>query len=266
MLSIVTDEISYDPATAVSLAREWGLRNYELRRVFLKRVPYLEEEGHQALEGILRGYGDIRIVSVSPGLYKCPPSHWEFAWEAGAKLEESFQLCRRLKCPQLGVFGAGRTGQESFQQVADHFGTVARRAEAAGIDVAIEVEGGTWASSGAEAAAICKAVGSARLGINWDVSNARSSGERALPEGYAAVKPYLKHLHLKDSAATPGGGRQVCVLGAGDVGWPAVFGRLAADGFKGAMSVETHLKPKYEQSRACVEAAKRMMAAAGLDL
>ena len=266
MLSIVTDEISYDPATAVSIAREWGIRSYELRRVFLKRVPYIEEEGHQVLAGILRSYPDARFVSVSPGLYKCPPSHWEFEWEAGEKLQAGFELCRLLKCPQLGVFGVGRTGQESLSQVVDHFGKVARRAEAAGLDVAIEIEGGTWADSGAAAAAICQAVGSPRLGINWDVSNARSSGEKALPEGYAAVKPHLKHLHLKDSLPAPGGGRKVCVLGAGDVGWPEVFKRLAADGFRGALSVETHMKPKYEQSKLCAEAARRMLAAAGLEI
>lgn len=264
-LSIVTDEISYDPAAAVSIAREWGIRSFELRRVFLQRVPYVEEGGHQVIDGLLHGPGDVRFVAVSPGLYKCAMSHWEFAWEAGNKLDESLRLCQRLNGALLVVFGVGRTGRESFQQVADHFGAVARRAEGAGIDAAIEIESGTWADSGAAAAAICKAVGSKRLGINWDVANALGSGERALPDGYAAVKPFLKHLHLKDSAPAPGGGHQVCVLGEGEVGWPEVFRQLAADGYRGTMSVETHMKPKYEMSKLCVAAATRMLASAGLE-
>jgi sugar phosphate isomerase/epimerase len=249
-LSIVTDEIGYDPATAVSVAREWGVTDFELRRVFLKRVPFIEEEGWQVLDDLfLRG--GAPVVAISPGLYKCPPGHWEFAWEAGGKLDASLEMCRRLSAPVLVVFGAGRTGRETFQQVADHFGLVARRAEAAGIDVAIEIE----------AAAICRAVNSPRLGINWDVSNARGSGEAPLPDGYAAVKPWLKHVHVKGSTGS-GEGRRVCVLGESDLGWPEIFRRLAADGYAGALSVETHMKPRYEKSRLCVQAAREMFAAA----
>lgn len=264
-LGIVTDEISYDPATAVAIARGWGLRHFELRRIFLQRVPFIEEGGHQLLADLFDS-GDARVTVLSPGLYKCPPSHWEFAWEAGAKLDESLRLCRRLGGALLDVFGAGRTGRESFQQVADHFGAVARKVEAEGLEAAIEIEGGTWADTGAAAAAICRAVGSKRLGINWDVANALGGGEKPLPEGYAAVKPWLKHLHLKDSRIAPDGTGKNCALGEGDAGWPAVFRQLAADGYRGTMSVETHMKPKLEMSERCVAAAKRLLAAAGLEI
>lgn len=260
MLSIVTDEISFDPVTAICIAREWGVRGCELRRVFLKRVPYIEEEGHQALRQARERWSDLRIVALSPGLYKCSPDHWAFSWESGDKLDESFRLCHMLACPVLIVFGVARSEKASLARIVDHFGMVARRAESGGVDVAIEIEPGTWADSARAAAEVCLAVGSPRLGINWDVSNAAASGEKPLPDGYLAAKSYLKHLHVKGSRPGLSGNREGCVLGEDDIGWPEIFKRLAADGYRGALSVETHLQPKYEKSKACVACAQRMLA------
>ena len=44
-LSIVSDELSRDFQTAVEIGYEWGLVNYEIREVWLKRIPNLSQKG-----------------------------------------------------------------------------------------------------------------------------------------------------------------------------------------------------------------------------
>jgi len=261
MLSIVTDEVSYDPMTAVSLAYEWGIRHFELRRVFLKRVPYIEEEGHQVLEEIRRIYRDVDFVAISPGLFELDMAHWEFAWHRGAKLDESIRMCERLGAKTLVTFGVKNTGKESFQQIVDLFGDAAARTGKAGLQVAVEPHKGNWIEGAASGKKVFDAVGAKNLGLNWDASNARGCGEEPL-EFYTMARPFIKHVHVKGSLASG----KVAVVGEDDVGWPELFKRFAADRVDVAFSVETHMKPKVERSRACVENTVKFMKAAGLKL
>ena len=48
-ISLVTDEINQDFRTAIELGCEWGIRNFELRSAFFKRVPDISREEVQRI-------------------------------------------------------------------------------------------------------------------------------------------------------------------------------------------------------------------------
>lgn len=55
-------------------------------------------------------------------------------------------------------------------------------------------------------------------------------GETPYPDGYEAIRPFFAHVHIKDAVrAVP---ESYCVkVGTGQVGYPALLRRLAADGY-----------------------------------
>jgi sugar phosphate isomerase/epimerase len=79
MLSIVTDEISYDP-----------------------------EAFHELVPSLRKTHADIRFVAVSPGLFKLALDHWAVAHHGGAKLDASFRLAEQVGCRLVVIFGFER--------------------------------------------------------------------------------------------------------------------------------------------------------------
>src|SRR5512135_695169 len=70
MISIVTDEISADPETAIELGTEWGIHDFELRGFFNDRAPRLSAYQRRHLRDVLEEH-QARIIAISPGLFKC---------------------------------------------------------------------------------------------------------------------------------------------------------------------------------------------------
>ncbi len=264
MLSVVTNEISSDTTTAINLAMEWGVCNFEIKRIFDNRLPYLSEDGYQVLQSI-SSRQDINIVALGPGLFDKPMNNWLFNWDAGWKLDDSLHLCNKVEAGILVVFGINNTGNESFQQVVDHFGMVAAKAQSAGVTVAIEPHHGNWVESAASANRLLSAVNSDFLGFNYDVSNCRQAGEEP-DQGYEIARPWIKHVHIKDSLRTANGKFACKRVGQGDINWGNLFGRFSADDVDVAFSVETHVKPLMTSTKACIEAVSKLMQEAKLKL
>ena len=262
MLCLVTGEISTDPLSAAEIASEWGVQNFEIKRIFDKRLPYVSEDGYQILEAVSKRFN---VVALSPGLFDKPMGNWLWNWDAGWKLDDSLRLCNKVGAGVMVVFGARKTGNESFQQVVDHFGNVAERAQAAGVVVAIEPHKGNYVETAETGAELFKAVNSDFLGFNYDVSNCRGPGEEP-GEGYDYAKPWIKHVHIKGSMRGEDGKSMSCVACEGNLGWPELFRKFKADGIDVAFSIETHFKPRLEATRASIENIKKLMTELGLEL
>ena len=264
MLSIVTDEVSYDLETAVSLGWKWGLREFELRRVYLERAPFYPEAFYELLPSLRKTYEGIRFVAVSPGLFKCDPGHWCVSHHAGEKLDASFRLAEVVGCRQVIVFGferpAGKPREARPPQgVVDRLGRAAEKARAAGFTLAIEIEGGAYADCGSAAAELVEAVGSPALGVNMQRWDPVATGE-SWDQGFERVRRHVRHMHYHGINAPEFGG----VEPGKDFGWARKIAALKADGYNGNISVETHLKPRLERSEAVLAALRRVLKEAGV--
>src|SRR5512142_549365 len=131
-ISIVTDEISADPETAIELGVQWGVTDFELRGYFSDRVPMLSAFQRQHLCDILDDFG-AHVVAIGPGLFKhaMPPERaprlplgWmergaHDAWSEARRtmdyhlkelLPASLDYANELGAKLLVIFGFDRAG------------------------------------------------------------------------------------------------------------------------------------------------------------
>ena len=136
----------------------------------------------------------------------------------------------------------------------------AERTSAAGMSLAIETEEGFWADTGERSAQLVRAVGHTALGINWDPGNSFCAGDEPYPEGYAHVRELVRHVHFKD-ARREADGEPVYAL-EGEVDWAGQIAALVKDGYRGHVSIETHLRPKVSTAHDSLERLRDLLARA----
>ncbi|MCI0394785.1 MAG: sugar phosphate isomerase/epimerase [Chloroflexi bacterium] len=281
-ISIVTDEISADPETAIELGVEWGVSSFELRGFGSDRVPLLNPFQKGRIRELMDEF-DVQIVAISPGLFKCPfplgprerfPlrtldqalfERWRqprdlLKFHQEELLPLSIEYAREIGAEKIVTFGFER-GSEPGPPVPDEiltaFWQAAEQISRASLEMVIEVEAGFWIDTGQNAAAVLRAVDHPALGINWDPGNAIVAGDTPHPDGYEAVRDFVKHVHFKDVSFGPDGSYQYVL--DGDIDWAGQISALAADGYAGFISVETHMEPKVRCARAMTERLQRLV-------
>ncbi len=284
-VSIVTDEISADPETAIELGVGWGVKDFELRGYFTDRVPIFNEYQRHHLHDVLEEYG-ARIVAIGPGLFKCayPPDRaprlplgWmeraaHDAWSESRRMIEyhlhellpaSLDMANELGAGVLVIFGFDRGGAPAGpppEEVLNCLRSTAERAQTTGIRIALENEDGFWADTGMRTADIVRAVNHPSLGVNWDPGNALAAGDEPFPDSYQHVRDLVRHVHFKDAVRGPEGSVRQAL--EGQINWAGQIRALCEDGYEGFISVETHMLPKVQSGRASLQRLAAMIAAA----
>lgn len=271
-ISLVTDEISADPETAIELGLDWGVKNFELRGFGNERVPLFTEFQKARIEELKQEF-DINIVAISPGIFKCPfspQSRGRFPLRTfDNQLYQQWRNSRDLVRHHLEellprsidyahVVGAELIVIFSFErsnslinsvpdEVLEIFDEAAQQAENAGLQLVIEVEEGFWADTGAHTAQIVEAINRPSLAVNWDPANALPAGDIVYPDGYEAIRQWVRHVHFKDLTINGEGSIRYEVEGV--IPWEAQIKALHQDRYRGYISVETHMAPKIDSAR-----------------
>lgn len=271
-ISLITDEISADPETAFELGVAWGVKDFELRCMDTQRVPLFSDYQKERLKELVDEFG-VKLIAISPGLFKCPfPARqrqrfalrafdqslyqqWRTAidilkYHREELLPASLEFARDFGAGMVIIFSFQR-GDASPQQAPDEVLEVihdaAQQAQNAGTLLAIEVESQFWADTGQNAADLIRKIDHPGLCVNWDPANAYEAGDVPYPEGYQALKEYVRHVHFKD-ARRETGGRYVYAID-GDIDWAGQIKALQKDQYSGFISVETHMQPKVRSAR-----------------
>jgi sugar phosphate isomerase/epimerase len=281
-ISIVTDEISADPETALELAKEWGIHAVELRGFGTDRVPEFTPFQKQRLRELLEEY-EMELVAISPGLFKCvyreERGHFPLrtfdqalytSWAAQQAecrrhveelLPRAIAYAQEMGVKRIVTFGFDRGGAPAGPAPAGLIGLLreaAEKAGEAGVELLVEVEAGFWADTGARTAALARAVDHPALGINWDPGNAFEAGDCPYPDGYTAARPYVRHVHFKDVRRLEDGSCRYAV--EGEIDWEGQIAALRADGYEGFISVETHMEPKVAAARRATRRLQQLLA------
>jgi sugar phosphate isomerase/epimerase len=282
-ISIVTDEISADPETAIELGVDWGVKAFELRGFGTDRVPLFNPFQKSRIQELLDEY-QVQIIAISPGLFKCPfplgprerfplrtfdqtlYEQWRqprdvLKFHQEELLPLSIEYAGQVGAQKIVTFGFER-GPEPATPVPDEilntFWQAAEQIGQADLEMVIEVEAGFWVDTGKNAAATMRSVNHPSLGINWDPGNAIFAGETPYPDGYEAVRGFVKHVHFKDVSFGPDGSYRYAL--EGDIDWPGQVKALAADGYGDYISIETHMAPKVQSARAMTERLQQLVA------
>ena len=143
--------------------------------------------------------------------------------------------------------------------VSDALRRAAKLAAAAGLELLVENEPGYWCDTGTHTAAMIARSGSATLFANWDPCNAwlGPDAEQPYPEGYEALKPHIRNVHVKDTLE---GSLVRCVpVGDGVIDWKGQLRALAVDRIVPHVTIETHCEPLVENSRRNWESIKGIL-------
>jgi len=281
-ISIVADELSNDPETAFELGLEWGVREFELRGIYDRRVPRIEPHLRRRLIRAIRDFG-VSITAVSPGLFKIPfpgvePGRsnlgwmdrgFDIAWSAARSqladhldslLPETLDFATEVGAGMVIAFSFERAGNRSDSApgvVVEALARAAETAARANVGLAIETEEGHWANTGARTAALVTVTGSENLGVNWDPANALIDGDRPFPDGYGAVRSMVRNVHFKDVHVDPAGGWRI--VEEGGVDWDGQIAALVADRYPGAIAIEPHLSPSIASTRRALGRLRRLI-------
>lgn len=284
-ISLITDEISADPETAFELGLSWGVRDFELRTVENNRVPDLSDYQKIRIKELVEEYG-VRIIAISPGLFKCPYpgrarsrfslqafdhslyQEWRTAgdllkYQREELLPASLAYAQQLGAKIVVIFSFAREPNSSGpvpDEIVETLQEAAKQAEDAGVRLVIEVENRFWADTGQNTLELLRRVNRPGLGVNWDPGNALEAGDLPFPVGYQAVREYVRHVHFKDARKDGSRGFEYAI--EGDVDWEGQIRALLNDRYSGFISVETHMRPRIRFAEASYQRLKRLIESA----
>ena len=261
-LSVLTDEISQDFGHACEVAaREFGLGYVELRAMHGKNIMNWDAHDVAEARGVLERF-KLRVSEMAspvfktdwPGAPKSPfsPKKPEFGADftyeqQNELLERAIELAHAFNTPYVRVFDFWRLDDQAPHRSAidDRIRQAAAEAGKKGATLTLENELACNTATGDEAARLLNAVRERTLMLNWDPGNAAARGEVAYPDGYAKLpKDRIGHVHCKDVVFTADRKSEWVPMGKGIIDWTGQFRALQKDGYRGALSLETHWRLK----------------------
>jgi sugar phosphate isomerase/epimerase len=255
-VSVINDEISQDFGRSCEVAaREFGMRWIELRGMWRKNIVNLDAKEIAEAQRILKKY-ELRVTDIASPLYKVAWKDDPRAKETQAEdfhasftfaqqdevLERSLELAKAFATDRVRCFDFWRLDNPEPYREAIHetLRSAADKAGNRGMILLLENDGGLNTSTGAEAAKVLAAVDSPHFMLNWDPGNAAANGEKAYPDGYNLLpKERIGHCHCKDTVKQ-GKDYDWAAMGTGIVDWQGQFQALKRDGYRFAVSLETH--------------------------
>jgi L-ribulose-5-phosphate 3-epimerase len=255
-ISVINDEISQDFVHASEVAsRDFGLHWIELRGMWKKNVVNLDEKEVADAKKILDKF-QLKVTDIASPLFKtdwpgAPKSKYSEEGAFGANftfqqqdevLERSVGLAKALGTDRIRCFDFWRLDDAAPYRTAmnDKLREAAEKVAKQGMILVLENEPSCNTATGAEAAKVLAAIPSKSFMLNWDPGNAAAAGETPFPNGYKLLpKDRIGHCHCKD-AVKKDNKYDWAPMGAGIIDWAGQFKALKRDGYRFAVSLETH--------------------------
>jgi len=254
-LAVFSDEVSQDLDTIVSFCRDFALDGIELRSLWGRKTPdQLTDEELMRVKRQLEEAG-LAVCSIASPFFKCTVEDPAEVQEHLRVLERCLDAAEFLGAGVIRGFTGWRKEQDGdvLERVADIFRReVLPLLEGRRPVLAIENEGSTYVGSGAELARFLEMVASERVAACWDPGNCISVGEVPYPDGYEKVRARVVHVHIKDQARR-GEETVPAPVGEGEVDFVGQLRALAADGYEGWLSLETHWRKAARLSEDAVQ-------------
>jgi L-ribulose-5-phosphate 3-epimerase len=291
-LAVINDEIAQDFGRACELAStSMGLRWIELRGMWNKNLVDLDAAELAEAKRILRKY-QMQVTDIASPLFKVDwpgtanqtngGQHSKFAADAGdfnanhtfkeqdQLLEHCIELADMFQTSRIRCFDFLRLDdQKPYREGINHkLREAAGRCAKSRKILMLENEESCNTRTAEESAALLRAIPDRNFMLNWDPANAAAVGETPYPNGYNLLpKDRIGHCHCKDVVRKPEGGYSWAPVGGGVVDWVGQFSALRRDGYRYAVSLETHWHgpgTPEESTRMSMKGLKTTLQKAGL--
>lgn len=248
-VSFITDEMTQDFHEAVSFAVSKGLQGLELRSVEDTPIDRISAETAKAWKRELDAHG-LRVSNLSSTFYKCRMQDLQQLGQEMEKLRRLCDVADLLDCATIRGFSFFQSGSfvEMLPSLVQAFDEPIGLLRERGKTLLLEADPSVHTTNHAQLARLLCALQEAygdplAIGAIFDPGNDLYDplGEKPFPDGYAAVRGWISHVHIKDAIHTPDG--PACVkIGTGEVDYPALLRALQNDGYTGWLSLETHYR------------------------
>jgi sugar phosphate isomerase/epimerase len=258
-VAVINDEISQDFGRACEVAsREFGMEWIELRGIWNKNLLKLDAKEIEEVRRILEKY-KLRVTDIASPLFKvdwpdAPKSKYspkrdqfnaDFTFEQQDEvLERSIELAKAFRTERVRFFDFWRLDDQGpyRRAINEKLRNAAETAAKKAVILVLENEAACNTATAAEAAKVLDAVQSSNFMLNWDPGNAAEHDEKPYPDGYDLLpKDRIGHCHCKDAVRRPDGkGYEWAAMGRGIIDWVGQFRALKRDGYRFAVSLETH--------------------------
>jgi sugar phosphate isomerase/epimerase len=284
-VSVINDEISQDfDHTCFVAAHDFGLQWIELRGMWDKNITELDAAQVTEARAILAKY-KLRATDIASPLFKtdwpgAPLSkesphrdqfHADFNFKHQSEvLERSIDLAKSFSTDRIRCFDFWRLeDQKPYREgINQRLSAAARICARHKLILILENEMACNTATGEEAAATLKAVPETNFMLNWDPGNAATfPGSMPFPDGYNLLpKHRIGHCHAKNVIRKEDGKWEWAPVGEGVVDWTAQLKALKHDGYRRAISLETHWRgagTPEASSRISMKGLKDALAKAG---
>jgi L-ribulose-5-phosphate 3-epimerase len=258
-VAVINDEISQDFDHVCSVvAHDFGLQWIELRSMWGKNVTELPDADLQRARTILAKY-NLRVTDIGSPLFKtdwpgAPISKQserrdnfkaDFTFKQQQDLlDHCIMLAKTFETDRIRCFDFWRLDNVAPYRTAinQKLREAARQCDRSNLILLLENEMSCNTATGEEAAETLRSVPETNFMLNWDPGNAATfPNSQPYPNGYDLLpKKRIGHCHAKNVVRKPEGKWEWAPVGTGVVDWAGQLAALQRDGYRYAVSLETH--------------------------
>lgn len=168
--------------------------------------------------------------------------------------EAAIEIAERLSIPNIRVFG-DKLLSGSTERITE--GLLRLCSHTRKTNVLLEVHGDLNTVE-ALSPILEKMSGLNNFGLIWDIEHTHKTYGDRWETFYSAVKPYIKHVHIKDRSDIS---NQLTLIGEGDIPISHITERLLKDGYDGYFSLEWEKKwhPELPEITAALDSFVKVM-------
>lgn len=241
-LAFITDEATQSLAEAIAFAKRHKLDGVELRSVDGLPIDQIPQSTLLSYRKALDD-ADLRVCNLAGSFFKSKPQEQE------AELKKLGRLCDAadiLGCDTIRGFAffASASGPEITEETLAAFSPAVELLTKRGKQLLLEADPSVNTTNHAALAELLHRLDSPALGAIYDPGNDIYDPlhEVPYPDGYEAVRSWLRHVHIKDAKLDADGNPQCVCIGTGAVDYPRLLRALLRDGYQGWLSLETHYR------------------------
>ncbi len=242
-LSGFSDEISPDLAQQCALVSELGMSYLEFRSAWGTNVLDLDSDQLAEAKRILDHHG-LQVSSIGSPIGKIG-IHEDFDAHL-VRARHAVDVAHHFDAPYIRIFSffipEGDNPDDHRDEVLRRMRALAEVAEAGEVIMLHENEKEIYGDIPRRCVDLLEAVDSPNLRAAWDAANFVQVGVRPFSEGFAALRPYLEYVQIKDALLATG---EVVPAGRGDGEVVETIAALQADGYDGFFSLEPHLSQTH---------------------
>jgi len=244
-IAIPTDAISMDIETSILIGLDWGIKFYELKRIFNKRLPAFNDKDIEYIKKTIKK-NNIKICSLSPGILKGKVDSDLTSKEVN-DFDRLINFANEFETNRIVVFGfefeklQNLKDNKTLSKINKIYEKLIKKCEKNKISLLIENDRGQLMNNQEILLQTLNNFSKENLKVNWDPCNCigEINSSKPFPDFYSAIKDRIGHLHIKDAIKTENGYENT-MIGKGEVNWKGQIKELKKNNYNGYYVIEPH--------------------------